>query len=120
MLTSRIRNYKQMQERRVVFSFRVVYQTPMEKLENIPRIIREIIEGVEQTRFDRSHFQSFGDFALIFETVYYVLTPDYTRYMDIQQQINLEIYRRFEAGGIEFAYPTQKLFLTQSGEGQSD
>lgn len=113
LLRSRIRNYKRMQERRAVFSIGVVYQTPSEKLAEIPGIIREIIESQELTRFDRSHFKEYGDFSLNFETVYWVKVPDYNTYMDIQQAMNLEIFRRFEEKGIEFAYPTQTLFLNR-------
>lgn len=111
LLNTHIRNYKRMQERRVVFKLGVIYQTPPEKLRQIPVMIREIIEGQDSARFDRAHFASYGDFALLFEIVYYVLSPDYTIYMDTQQAINLAIYERFHAAGIEFAYPTQSLFL---------
>lgn len=111
LLNSRIRNYKRMQERRVVFTIGVTYQTPYEKLAAIPSMIREIIEAQETTRFDRAHFARYGDFALVFEVVYYVTVPDYNVYMDIQQRINLELYRRFTAEGIEFAYPTQTVYL---------
>lgn len=111
LLKSRIRNYKRMYERRVVFKLGVVYQTPYEKLLAISAMLREIVEQQENTRFDRAHFSSYGDFALIYEIVYYVKAPDYNLYMDIQQAINLEIYRRFKEENIEFAYPTQTLFL---------
>jgi len=111
LLNSRIRNYKRMFERRIVFSIGVTYQTPHEKLAAIPATIREIIEAQEMTRFDRAHFKAYGDFALTFETVYYVLVPDYNTYMDIQQAINLAIYERFEKEGIDFAYPTQTLYF---------
>jgi small-conductance mechanosensitive channel len=40
-----------------------------------------------------------------------VLSRDYNQYMDIQQSIYLAIHEGFEAEGIEFAYPTQTLFL---------
>ncbi|RMF95662.1 MAG: mechanosensitive ion channel family protein [Candidatus Schekmanbacteria bacterium] len=116
LLSSRIRNYKQMMERRILFSIGVTYQTPAEKLELIPKIINEIITKEELARFDRAHFKSYGDFSLNFEIVYYVLSPDYNTYMDVQQRINLEIYRRFEKEGIEFAYPTQTLFIEKGGE----
>lgn len=112
LLQSRIRNYKRMFERRVVFSIGVVYQTPYEKLVAIPKMIREIVEAQEQTRFDRAHFKEYGDFSLNFETVYWVKNPDYNIYMDIHQQINLELFRRFQQEGIEFAYPTQTVFVT--------
>ncbi len=111
LLTSRIRNFGRMYERRVVFKLGVIYQTSADNLEKIPGIIKEAIESQDETRFDRSHFAAYGDFSLDFETVYYVLSPDYNLYMDIQQAINLAIFRRFADEGIEFAYPTQTLFL---------
>ena len=114
LLNSRIRNFGRMFERRVPFEIGVTYQTPRDKLIKIPAIIREAVEQQARTRFDRSHFKSYGDFALIFESVYYVLGPDYNQYMDIQQAINLHIHERFEQEGIEFAYPTQTLFVQQS------
>ncbi len=111
LLGSRIRNYGRMFERRVLFTIGVTYQTPREKLARIPQMIRNTIEAQENTRFDRSHFKEYGDFSLNFETVYYVLVPDYNSYMDIQQAINLSIHEQFEVEGIEFAYPTQTLFI---------
>lgn len=111
LLKSRIRNYKRMFERRVVFTLGVTYQTPHEKLEKIGGMIRKIIEAQENTRFDRSHFKEYADSSLVFETVYFVKSPDYNVYMDIQQAINLEIYRQFSEEGIEFAYPTQTLYV---------
>lgn len=115
LLNSRIRNYGRMFERRVLFSIGVTYQTPAEKLKKIPTILREAIESQDQVRFDRAHFARYGDFALIFEVVYYVLAPDYNTYMDIHQAINLIIYEHFAAEGIEFAYPTQTVFLAGPG-----
>jgi small-conductance mechanosensitive channel len=111
LLNSRIRNYKRMGERRVLFSFGVTYQTSYEQLKEIPDMVKATIQSHEDTRFDRAHFKSFGDSALLFEVVYYVLTPDYNEYMDIQQGINLSLVQQFEQEGIEFAYPTQTLFL---------
>lgn len=111
LLSSRIRNFKRMQERRVVFSFGVTYQTPRAEVEAIPSMVREIIEATEGTRFDRSHFKGFGDSALLFEAVYFVLSADYALYMDLQQAINLAVMERFEARGIEFAYPTTTVHL---------
>ena len=113
LVNSRIRNYKRMNERRVVFSFGVTYQTPVEKLETIPETVKKIIESVDKTRYDRVHFKEYGDSSLDFECVYYVLSRDYNIYMDIQQQINLAIFRHFEKEGIEFAYPTQTLYISK-------
>jgi len=116
LTNSRIRNYKRMEKRRVVFSLGVIYQTTSEQLKQIPVIIREAIEKIEGTGFDRAHFASYGDFSLNFEVVYYVMSGDYGKYMDIQQEINFAIKEEFEKRGIEFAYPTQSLFIEKEQE----
>jgi small-conductance mechanosensitive channel len=92
LLGSCIHNYKHMRERRVVFKIRVVYETPADKLERIPRIIEEVVRAQPRARFDRAHFFEYGDFSLVFEVVYYVYGADYVVYMDTQQAINLGIY----------------------------
>jgi len=117
LLSSRIRNYAHFWERRVVFSFGVLYDTPSAKLKKIPETVRRIIESVDQTRFDRAHFKEFGDFSLNFEVVYYVLSPDYVVYMDIQEKINLGIFEAFETEGIGFAFPTRTIHIaSEPGE----
>ncbi len=113
LLKSRIRNFKRMEQRRILFSIGVTYQTPAETLARIPGMIREIVTAQENARVDRAHFQGFGDSALMYEVVYYVASNDYIQYMDIQQNINLALVRRFEAEGIEFAYPTRTLYVKQ-------
>lgn len=116
LLSSRIRNYRRMYERRVVFNIGVTYQTSRENLKLIPDIIRHAITAQNKTRFDRSHFMKYGDYALMFETVFYVLSPDYNTYMDAQQAIYFDIHQRFEQKHIEFAYPTQTVFVSPSSE----
>ena len=116
LTNSRVRNYKKMEKRRVVFSLGVIYQTTTEQLKEIPGLIQNVIKGIEKTVFDRAHFSSYGDFSLNFETVYYVLSSDYNKYMDIQQEINFAIKDEFEKRSIEFAYPTQTLFMEKTQE----
>ena len=116
LLNSRIRNYGRMNERRVLFGLGVTYQTPKDKLEKIPAILREAIEAQDQVRFDRSNFSKFGTHSLDFETVYYVLDRDYNLYMNIQEKIYLAIYERFGQENIEFAYPTQTLFVERDNQ----
>ena len=113
LLGSRIRNYKRMDERRILFSFGVAYDTPSAQLERIPEMAQHIIEAREHTRFDRAHFKGFGDSTLDFEVVYYMQTPEYITFMDVQQAINLALVRRFEEEKIEFAFPTRTVYLKQ-------
>ena len=111
LLKSRIRNYKRQLDRRVVFTTDVTYDTPAETIARIPGMIREVVSTQQPVRFDRSHFTQYTDSALRIETVYFVLDADYTRYLDIQQTINLELLRRFKAEQIDFAFPTRTVVL---------
>ena len=120
LTSSRIHNFKTMQERRIVFKIGVAYQTSYEQLEQIPGILRSIIEAQEPVRVDRIHFQSYGDSSLDYEIVYYVLDPSYNKYMDIQQAINLGIYKEFASRGIEIAYPTRTLFMVNQQQDEKE
>ena len=162
LVNSRLRNYKHLRERRVVFDVGVVYQTPAAVVRDIPALLQAAVEGQNQTfrgeasdaptdssasaesdeaaadkatpdkatpdkatpdkatideadmpliRFDRAHFKVYADSALKFEVVYYVLTPDYNVYMDIQQAVNFAIMDAFQARSIDFAYPTRTLYM---------
>jgi len=77
-----------------------------------------IVEAQDAVRFDRAHFAKYGPYSLDFEVVYFVRSADFGRYMDVQQAINFRIHEAFEALGVEFAYPTQTLWLA-GGAGAS-
>jgi small-conductance mechanosensitive channel len=111
MVKSVIQNYKRLEKRRIVFSVGVVYATSSEKLKRIPGIIQDIIELDEYAIFDRTHLKAFGDFSINYEIVYYIESADYLLFMNTNQNICLQIFEQFEKEGIEFAFPTQTLFV---------
>jgi small-conductance mechanosensitive channel len=113
LTSTRINNYKKMERRRIHFTFGVVYQTPTKKLKKILQIVKDIFDEIELADLDRVHFKEFGPFSLNFEVAYYVDTGDYNKYMDTQQKINFALKEKFEKEGIEFAYPTQTIFLNK-------
>lgn len=105
LLKSRIRNYKKMLERRVVFGFAVSHRTPPERVAAVPTRVRALVEAQARTRFDRAHFSEFTEMGLRFEVVYYVLDPDHNLYMDIQQAINLGLLEAFRRDGVAISFP---------------
>lgn len=110
LTTARVQNFKKMQERRIVSTFGITYETPQERTKEVPGIVKRIFESLEGAHLDRVHLTSFGDFALIYELVYYVESSDYSEYLDLQQSFNFDLMKRFAELGIEFAYPTQMLY----------
>jgi small-conductance mechanosensitive channel len=111
---ARVHNYKKMKKRRVSFKIGVTYQTPLAKMKKIPGIMKKIIDRQEHSTSDRVHFREFGDYALIFEVVFFMEKSDFVVYMDTRQAINLEMMAAFQKEKIEFAYPTQTLFLDKA------
>jgi len=111
VLKSRVRNLGRMHERRVAFFLGIAYDTPLEKLRAVPGILRETIDAQRMVRFDRCHFLEYGDSALRFEVVYFVLSGDFATHADILHEVNLAIFERFQALGIEFAFPTRTVIL---------
>ncbi|MDY6781498.1 MAG: mechanosensitive ion channel family protein [Cyanobacteriota bacterium] len=105
LTSSRIRNFKRMAKRRVEFKIGVAYETSLERLKEIPLLLRNILEETECVVFDRAHFSHYDEFSLIFEIVYFVTSNDYNQYMDVQQTVNFRIKQEFEKRAIAFAYP---------------
>ncbi|MDI9277763.1 mechanosensitive ion channel family protein [Pantoea sp. EABMAA-21] len=112
LLQQTIHNYKRMQQRRIVFKFGINYGTPAEKVRQIGSMVKEIIQDVPDTRFDRAHFLAFDESQLTFEVVYFVLSAEYNKYMDIQQEINLQLMAQLEQKQIRFAFPMRRVEFT--------
>ena len=53
-------------------------------------------------------FKDFGDFSLGILFMYYV-RPD-SHWLNSQSTVNMDILKRFNAAGLEFAFPTKTIF----------
>ncbi len=118
MLKQVVRNYKRMAERRIVFAFGVTYSTTPEQAEQIPHIVRRLVEASDKLRFDRAHLQKFGDSSLDYEVVYIVKESAYNVYMDEQQRINLGLMRELAQLGVEFAFPTRTVHVVSGSDAE--
>ncbi len=119
LLQSRIRNHARMGDRRVVLTFGVSCDTPVEKVEAIPAMVRGIVEPLDQLRFDRAHFVRLGASSLDFEAVWFVLSTDYVLHLNRQQEILLTLIRRLEEEGIELAAAARPVVLAAPGKERS-
>lgn len=112
--TSRLRNFTRMQERRIVFTFTVAHTTPAPSLDTLRELVRAAIEGQPLVRFDPAHWLAYTDAGFVFENVYYVLSPEYNVYMDIQHAINVAILEALRAHQIELAGPPMMVNVTNA------
>jgi small-conductance mechanosensitive channel len=111
LLKARIRNWTRQTERRIQFNTALAFDTPPELAERAPQLLRDIIARQELVRLDRSHVVGFGESSINVETVYIMLTADYTTYADTHQRILLEMMRRFRAEGIALAPPPRAVVV---------
>ena len=109
---SRIHNYKNMQQRRVVFKIQLDYKTPVDRLAEVSEMLKKVIEEQSPVRFDRAHFMNYGSYGLEYEIVYFVLDAEYGVYMNVHQRVNIRIYEELQKRGIAFALPTQYLYVS--------
>ena len=110
---TRVRNFRHMEKRRVALNVGVQYDTPLEKLQKIPKIIEKILNKIDDAELSRAHFKTFQDSNMEFEAIYFIKNKDYQLFMDIQQKVNLELVKIFRKEGIQFAFPTRTLHVHQ-------
>ncbi|GBU14979.1 mechanosensitive ion channel protein MscS [Polaromonas sp.] len=120
LLKEVVKNYKRMQDRRIVFKFGVTYDTTPAQAEAISGMVKRLVESNPLLRFDRAHFQGFAENSLDYEVVYTVKEPDYGLYMDAQQTLNLQLMRELSALGVQFSSPTRTVYMASSDKAKSE
>lgn len=110
LLEQQVANLRRIEERRVVLTFGIIYQTPPAVLEALPGELQQLVEALPDTRFDRAVFTGFGASSLDFELVFFVTVPDLAAMLAARQAVGFAIVRRFAELGVDFAYPTQTSF----------
>ncbi|HMN67160.1 MAG TPA: mechanosensitive ion channel family protein [Bdellovibrionales bacterium] len=111
LLESRIHNFKRMWERRVKQTIGVTYATSVEKLEQIPRWIQALVESNKLLRFDSCALVNYGGSSLDFDLAYFVQSPEVNVRNTEREKLMLAVLRKFSAEGVEFAFPTQTIFV---------
>jgi MscS family membrane protein len=99
---------------RRVANLTITYDTPPEKIDRALEIVKEILdnhEGMKEGLPPRVFFSDFNPYSLNIIVFYWYHPPDYWNHMAFSERFNKEVFRRFSEEGIEFAFPTQTLYL---------
>jgi MscS family membrane protein len=98
-----------------VANLAITYDTPPEKVQQAIEIIKEELnrqnEKLHPDFPSRVFFNEFNTASLNIQVIYWFAPPDYWACMEFDQALNLAILRRFKEEQIEFAFPTQTLYL---------
>ncbi len=117
ILKSRVRNFSRLAELRVLATIRLAYETPSDKLKEIPTLMQDIVREQAHARFERCHLKTLGESSFQFELSYFVLQPSVNPVLDLQHAVNVRIVDVLRRLGVEFAYPTQRVFLERHRPG---
>ncbi len=109
---------------RRIFTLGVTYDTTPEKVSRAKEILEDILkdhEGMDPKgeMLPRVYFSDFSASSLDFKCMYWYHPAAYWDYMNFSEWVNLEILRRFNEEGIEFAFPTQTIHLAKEGSGEA-
>ncbi|MFN2352237.1 MAG: mechanosensitive ion channel family protein, partial [Kiritimatiellia bacterium] len=99
---------------RRIMNITITYDTPPEKVQEALNIVRELLANHEGQHPDfppRVFFSEFNSDSLNILAIYWYHPPDYWTYLAFSEKLNMELLRRFNKAGIEFAFPTQTLYL---------
>ncbi len=105
-----IRNNTAEKKRKVVLKIGLTYETDIKKIELAKKTITDLLKEKKEVDEDIIvRFDGFGDFSLILTVIYYI--KDKKNWLMIRSDINTEIKKQFDSKGIDFAYPTQTLYI---------
>jgi len=111
LVEASVENISEEPKRRILMKLGLTYNTAPEKmdqamsiLKNIPNIIAEV-----DPKDITVAFTDFTDYSLVITFVYFILKP--ADVMEIPSRVNSEILRSFNAAGLQFAFPTQTIYI---------
>lgn len=110
LLNQQVANLRRIEERRVLLTFGIIYQTKPDVLDALPGEMQALVEAVPNCRFDRCVFTGFGASSIDFELVFFVTVPELVAMLAARQAVGFAMVRRLAELGVEFAYPTQTSF----------
>jgi len=96
---------------RTEMNFGLTYDTPVEKVKRATLILEEIFQSNPKTAELLISFNKFGDSALNIFVVHIWNGTDAKQHFAELQELNLKIKERFDTEKIEFAFPTQTVFV---------
>ncbi len=102
-----------------VMNVTITYDTPPEKVQQAIDILKELLdnhEGMDPEFPPRVFFNDFNDCSLNILVIYWYHPPEYWKYLEFNEKLNLELFRRYNEAGIEFAFPTQTLYVNNVSE----
>ena len=110
-----IRNITRRPFIRRILNVTITYDTPPEKVKEALQIIKDILAKTPEIQnpqfLPRVVFDDYLDSALQIKVIYWYFPADYWAFMAYNESFNHALLEQFNAAGIEFAFPSQTLYM---------
>ncbi len=111
---STIKNVSRHRKRRIYEYIDITYDTPPEKIQMAVDICRKVVEEHPgMLEYKQIHLNQMAAHSLRIILYIFTKTNDWGEYLKIRHELFLRIISEFNAQGIEFAFPTQTLYLNR-------
>lgn len=117
IISSSVENLSLRENRTAKFNIWLTYNTDLKKVKKAVEIIQNILAKFSWEEIEdkissfRVAFDNFWDFSLNISVIFFSRITDLDEFTIFKQNINLEIKKQFEKEKIEFAFPTQTIYL---------
>jgi len=93
----------------------ITYDSGCDKTKKAVEIVKDILANTPEVNLvasnpPRVYFSDFNDWSLNIYMTYWVVPADFWVYNEVNERVNFELMKRFEAEGIDFAFPTQTIY----------
>lgn len=108
-------NQGNINERPVITTVSVAYDTPIELLKKMPDLLRDVVNSFPHCTYDRACLLEFGSSSLDFQLIYLVSQErgGIRDFMITRSQVNIAILEMFNDQGITMPFPTETIVLAQ-------
>jgi len=116
LTNAKIQNFGRLKHRRVDFTFGVGYDTSNSKLQEIPKLVKKIIDDLDLAEYSRVNLVKLSESTVDFEVVYYVESSDVQDYMDTHEKLLLKLKQVLEDEEIDIPFPTRTIFMRNTSK----
>jgi MscS family membrane protein len=111
MSEASITNVSQRPTIRQLMTISLTYDTSPDQMTQAVAMLREVFQRHPLTQDAWVYWRDYAASSLDISVVYWCRSTDYKEFLQALEEINIEIKRRFDAAGLQFAFPTQTIHL---------
>lgn len=111
--TDYVINWSKLKTRRIEYTLNIEMNVPTDKIIKIVKEIKTILCSKEYVKEDTVYvgFNTISSYSNDISIFFYVKETDYTKYLDLKQELNCEILNVLEKENVGLAFPTETIHL---------